>query len=119
MSNNITPHTASAWSQTQVKEIIENIIADQKAKSRSSGWTTADNVLASYTLWEARLSSDGWLVKCVASAPTSSDFSEHVKKKAIKTRLSAQPCAPAYIVERRDKGHASKPNVSLAFHFQL
>lgn len=117
--SNITPHTASAWSQTQVKERIENIIADQKAKTRSTGWTTADNVLASYTLWEARLCSDGWLVKCVASSPTSADFSPHVKKKEIKTRLSAQPLAPAYVVERRDKGNFKTPKVAYAFHFQL
>lgn len=112
-------HTDSSWAQSQVKEIIENIIAAQKAKSRSNGWTAADNVLASYTLWEARLGSDGWMVKCVASEPTSGDFARHVKKKYIKGRLEAQPCPPAYIVERRDKGNATKPNVSYAFHFQL
>lgn len=117
--SNITPHTASAWSQTQVKEIIENIIAHQKAKTRSTGWTAADNVLASYTLWEARLGSNGWMVKCVESSPTSSDFAPHVKKGVIKARLSAQPCAPAYVVERRDKGNFKTPKVSYAFHFQL
>jgi hypothetical protein len=116
---NITPHTASAWSQTQVKEIIENIIAAQKAKSRTTGWSTADNVLASYTLWEARLGSNGWMVKCVESEPTSGDFSQHIKKGLIKARLSAQPCAPAYVVERRDKGNVNTPKVAFAFHFQL
>ena len=116
---NITPHTASAWSQTQVKEIIENIIAAQKAKSRTGGWSTADNVLASYTLWEARLGSNGWMVKCVESEPTSGDFSQHIKKGLIKARLSAQPCAPAYVVERRDKGNVNTPKVAFAFHFQL
>ncbi len=116
---NITPHTASAWSQTQVKEIIENIIAAQKAKSRTNGWTKADDVLASYTLWEARLGSNGWMVKCVESEPTSGDFAKHVKKGLLKARLEAQPCAPAYVVERRDKGNVNKPNVSYAFHFQL
>ena len=117
--SNITPHTASAWSQTQVKEIIENQVAHQRGKSRSTGWTTADNMLASYTLWEARLGSNGWMVKCVESAPTSSDFAPHIKKGCIKARLSAQPCAPAYVVERRDKGRINKPDVSYAFHFQL
>ena len=111
--------TDPAWLQTEIKTTIENIIAAQKAKTRTMGWTAADNVLASYTLWEARLGSDGLMVKCVASAPTSSDFSEHVKKKAIKARLDSKPCAPAYIVERRDKGHVNKPNVAYAFHFQL
>ena len=116
---NITPHTASAWSQTQVKEIIENIIADQRAKSRHAGWTAADRVLASYTLWEARLGSNGWMVKCVESEPTSSDFAQHIRKASIKARLSAQPCAPAYVVERRDKGNVNTPKVAYAFHFQL
>jgi len=116
--SNITPHTASAWSQTQVKEIIENTIATQRTLSKA-GWGAADFILASYTLWEARLDADGWLLKCVEAEPTAADFSQHVKKKAIKARLSAQPCAPAYIVERRDKGNFKTPKVSYAFHFQL
>ena len=105
--------------QQQVKGVIENIIAAQKAKSRSSGWTKADEVLSSYTLWEARPGSDGWMLKCVASAPTTSDFAQHIKKTEIKSRLDAQPCAPAYVVERRDKGNFKTPKVSYAFHFQL
>ena len=116
---NINPPEASSWAQTQVKEIIENHIAHQRAKSRSTGWTTSDRVLASYTLWEARLGSNGWMVKCVESEPTRSDFAQHIRKASIKARLSAQPCAPAYVVERRDKGRVDKPNVSYAFHFQL
>jgi len=116
--SNITPHTASAWSQTQVKEIIETTITTQRTLS-NAGWGAADFILSAYTLWEARLDGNGWLLKCVESEPTSADFSAHIKKRAIKARLSAQPCAPAYVVERRDKGHASKPNVAYAFHFQL
>ena len=116
--SNITP-TDPAWLQTEIKTTIENIIAAQKAKTRSSGWSKADEVLSSYTLWEARLGSDGLMLKCVASAPTTSDFAQHIKKKDIKARLEAQPCAPAYIVERREKGNATTPKVSYAFHFQL
>lgn len=117
--SNINPPEASSWSQTQVKEIIENTIAHQRAKSRSSGWTSFDKVLASYTLWEARLTSQGWMVKCVESEPTSSDFAPHVKKGRIKARLTTEPCAPNYVVERRDKGRVDSPKVSYAFHFQL
>lgn len=116
MSN---PNTDPAWLQTEIKTTIENIIAAQKAKSRSTGWTKADEVLASYTLWEARLGSDGLMLKCVASAPTTADFSGHIKKKDIKARLDAKPCAPAYVVERRDKGNFKTPKVAYAFHFQL
>lgn len=114
--------TANAWTHKEVQAIIENHIAAQQAVSKRRGFpamTAADRVLASYTLWEARLSSHGWMVKCVASEPTSADFARHVKKSEIKQRLNADGCAPAYIVERKDKGNATTPKVSFNFYSQL
>lgn len=122
MSKQPVPLTSDPINK-QVFGIIENIIAAQRAKTRHTGWTKADEVLASYTLWEVRFrhgggEPEGWMVKCVASQPTAADFAPYVAKKVILNRLYTGPCPAAQIIERREKGGVNNRKASYVQHLQ-